>query len=445
MKTPVTVDDKPPHRHPLSAFVRLRIENFRSIRDEQTLSAVASGVAEQADVLLPLRNGPSVLPVVAIYGANASGKSTVIHALDFLRTAIGRSQRSWNPDGGIPREPFLLDTESRTRPSLFEAEVVIRGTRIVYGFVVDSERVLEEWLFAYPNKRKQEWFVRDNDDFKFGREFPGENAAIQRLTRPNSLFLSAAAQNNHERISPIAAWFTSRVRLVSSENREWHQRRTIDALLKRGDEHSVLRLMRMADIGVDEIQASRQELSDDIKAALIRLAEGDEAFMKKVTEDPFTSQIALRHTTGDGAGIFLPFDRESAGTRALFALAGPISRAITGGGVLLVDEIDSSLHPLIALELVRVFQQPETNPRRAQLIFNTHDTNLLDCSLLRRDQIWFTEKDRSGSTALYSLTDYHPRRDENVKRGYLQGRYGAVPFLTGAQSLGTTGSDDEKK
>ncbi len=419
-----------------SAFLRFRTENFRSLRDEVELSAVATNLADSTEAVIQLPGSlPSALPVLAIYGANASGKSNVLFAMQYMCTAVRASQRSWNPEGGVPREPFLLDSESVNRPSLFEMEMVVKGVRYTYGFVVDSLRVLEEWIYAYPKGRKQEWLVRDYEAFKFGRDLAGENAAIQRLTRPNSLFLSTAAQNNHETLGPLFGWFASAVRFVSTDERRALLQRTSSFLEKERYEHGILQLLKLADLGVAGVEVSREEWSGEIKQMIERIAGNDSGLLRRLRADPFVKHLALRHTVSSGDNVLLPFEMESAGTRALLALAAPVLGALYEGGLLMVDEIDSSLHPLLALELVRLFQNAQTNPHRAQLVFNTHDTHLLDADVLRRDQIWFAEKDPAGVSKIYPLTDYHPRRDENVKRGYFQGRYGAVPFLTGAQSI----------
>ena len=189
-------------------LIQFRVENHRSLKQEQTLSMVAANVADSNDprLIRPDGLGEMLLPAVALYGANASGKSNVLHALTFMREAVLFSHRQWEPEGGTPQEAFALAGDA-PGPSLFEVDLMIDGVRHRYGFVLGAERIEEEWLFAWPNGRKQAWFEREGDIFSFGKNLRGENETIRQLTRPNSLFLSAAAQNNHAALSPVLGWF----------------------------------------------------------------------------------------------------------------------------------------------------------------------------------------------------------------------------------------------
>jgi AAA15 family ATPase/GTPase len=420
-------------------LLRFRIENFRALRDEQEVSFIAADLSEpQAETFRVESLGSDVLPVVAIYGANASGKSSVLMALDFLCTAVRESHRSWPPDGGVPREPFLLDGTSRDKPSLFEIDFMLDSTRYQYGFVVDSQRVVEEWLSAYPRGKKQAWFVRDaahDPEIRFSRSLGGENEAIRRLTRANSLFLSAAAQNNHPRLTPVYNWLAHGVLFASSEDRDELLVRAANVSQRPEFRDAMLALLRASDLGISDVALERESAHTAIVRFTAERDRSDLRSMDTIERDHLLSRLSLVHEAVGGSGVGLPFRAESAGTRALFALAGAIVQAIASGVVLCIDEIDSSLHPLLVLEVIKLFQSRTTNPKRAQLLFNTHDTNILDSGVLRRDQLWFTEKDATGASHVYPLTDYRPRKQENIKRGYLQGRYGAVPFLQGVGAV----------
>lgn len=416
-------------------LLRLRVANHRSLRDEQELSFIADGDGDPR-LLHPDGLTEAVLPVCAIYGANASGKTNVIDALSFMCSTVAYSQRMWEPIGGVPRRPFALGPDART-PSTFIAEMMIGGARYEYGFTVDDEVVREEWLRAWPNGRKQEWFSRDEQTFEIGRSLHGENKVIEALVRPNSLFLSAAAQNNHEQLTPIFQWFTARVHptklqvdgISSAVPQWWGQFATPTASedLQDSARARARELLAAADLGIEDFQV--------VKADSPVTAPGvDGADSSLLSRGRRGYRLSFAHRTS-AEPRWLDLRDESTGTRALVGLLPTLLPLLAEGGVLAIDELNS-LHPMLALALVQLFQDPARNPRGAQLLFNTHESSLLgnlltDPAPLRRDQVWLTEKDRDGATHLYPLTDYTPRSNENLQRGYLQGRYGAVPFLGG--------------
>lgn len=422
-------------------LIRFRVENFRSLRDEQELSLVASNLTELPEATASVEGfDMDLLRVAAVYGANASGKSSVLGALRFMASVVTESQRSWSPEGGVPGEPFRLDPATAEEPSMFAIDLLLDGIRYEYGFVANSTRVVEEWLYAHPRGRKQEWFTREAErkaEFKFSRLLPGENRLISTLTRPNSLFLSAAAQNNHKALIALYTWFADLLTLVDDSNREEQSRTSAQMFRDTTYQGAMLDLIRMADLGIEEIKLVGDSSVSDVAQ---RIADDNPNLASLLVS--MSNTVVLRHRGPSAtADTLFSLDEESRGTQALFALSGAIVKTLKNGGLLCVDELDASLHPLLAAEVVRLFNNPETNPRNAQLIFNTHDTNLLDTSLLRRDQIWFTEKDSSGATHLYPLTDFRARKQENLERGYLQGRYGAVPFIGARNLLGGTAAD----
>ena len=386
---------------------------------------VASGLTDRAESLVRVdRYDLDLLRVAAVYGPNASGKSTLFDALSFMQEAVEDSQRLWKPSGEIPRVPFALDPGWAEKPSTFVADLLIDDVRYEYGFVVDFTRVLEEWLYVYPKGRKQEWFTRDvqrKEEFAFSRMMPGENRTIRLLTRPNSLFLSAAAQNNHQALAPVFEWFQE-IEFVDRDSRPMLTE--IMAADCEDEEYraAVLALLHAADLGISEIEVVDRSI---LRKVVDWLAPSDNGPQH---------EVRLHHVTSEpGVDVALPFSDESGGTRALFGLAGPVVDALRDGSVLVIDELDQSLHSHLAMGIVNLFSDPASNPKNAQLIFNTHDTNLLDGEILRRDQVWFTEKGRDGATHLFPLTDFHARKSENLERGYLQGRYGAIPSISAPQ------------
>lgn len=418
---------------------RFRVENFRSIKEEQEFSLIASSLQEDISVgvLSNRAVSESVLLSAAIYGPNGSGKTNILKSLDFFVRAITDSQRKWEPKERIPREPFSLDGDWVRRPSRFEMDFIVDGVRYQYGFALDSEAVLSESLAAYPSGKKQIWFKRSGDQFTFGKKFTGENRSIQSLTRTNSLFLSAAAQNNHQQILPLYDWFSNAFEFTTSSKpsklaRAAYWCQTIDE-----HKRAVQDLFAAADLGIVGFEVKEEDFPIDLKDALSSLKISSSNMPEK------WPRVFFQHRGKSGVASFSS-DEESSGTVSYFSLLASIVRALRTAGLLCVDELDSSLHPSLVAEIVKVFNDPGRNVFGAQLVFNTHDTNLLTGRILRRDQVWFTEKDSEGATHLYSLTEFKPRKSENLEHGYLQGRYGAIPFLGTPDLLINKGADEPK-
>jgi len=397
------------------------VANVLSLRDEQTLSLVSDGLDEGSARLTGVvaeRRPVRALPVVGIYGANASGKSNVLGALRLMRAAVLDSHAEWTRTDGVPRTPFALDPAAVKAPSSFEVDLVIDTTRWVYGFELGDTRVEAEWLHVYPRGRRQVWFDRDAsaaEPFRFpGDHLKGERATLARLTRPDALFLSTAAAYNHPQLSVLYRWFHGNLWLVTPESDRAERERFTGRRLLTDDRTRILELLRVADLGIDEVEVVRQ--------------------------DPDPPRVRLVRTSG-GRRTAFDFDDESYGTRNWFALLGPLLLALKDGAVLLVDELDASLHPALVAEFIRLFQDPAASPKGGQLIFTSHDTTPLGAATgdrpLGREQVWLTEKRADGATELYPLSDAHPRKDENLERGYRAGRYGGVPQVGPGQIVRT--------
>lgn len=382
----------------------------------------------------PSGTDEGVLPVAAIYGANASGKTNVVLAMRFMASVVRESHARWEPDKPIQLEPFASQSDTL---STFSTDFLLEGVRYQYGFSLTPEAIVEEWMYAYPSGKKQTWFKRErNKPISFSTKLQGDNRTIERLTRPNSLFLSAAAQNNHQALSPIYGWFSKSLSVLFG-GRSMAFTHT-QALYSDADLRGRLgRMLSLADLGIadlsiqeERVPAEAEEIRREMKEFVAKLASRMKVDMSEAP--PFLDEtprvIRFLHRIG---GSTLPFGehQESSGTIAFLCLLDPVLRALKNGGVVLVDELDESLHPLLAIKVIRQFSDTASNPAGAQLIFNTHDTNLLAADVLRRDEIWFTEKRQDGASQLYPLTDFKPRKEENLASGYLQGRYGAIPFL----------------
>ncbi|HWB37741.1 MAG TPA: AAA family ATPase [Rugosimonospora sp.] len=410
-------------------LLRFRVKNYASIKDEQELTMIAlDDHGDLATGAVPLTT-QRALPAVGIFGANASGKSNVIKAVDFAKAAIVESHQHWLPEEPIPRWPFRLDAGSRTAPSEFVFEFVHEGTRYEYGFALDDGAVREEWLFCWPRGRRVVLFERTGMTVDFGPSLTGQKAAIAELVRENSLFLSAAAANNHTQLRSVAAWFGHWRRAVAG----WRPAPpSLDAV-----DTQTMALLRYADVGV--IGAAMVERStEEIDRSLGRYRRARQhPAVEEILGSPQQpeARFELVHQAAtDGGSETLPWIWESSGTQAWLRLARTATACLERGNILAVDDLGSDLHPLLTAQLVGLFQDPATNRHGAQLVFTGHDVNLLGRHVeyrLRRDQVWLTAKDSGGATKLYPLTEYGRVRDgvDDVEGRYLQGRYGAVPFF----------------
>lgn len=393
-------------------LLRFRAANVLSFRGEFELSLLPPRGVEHARAVGVRAEGRelTVLPLVAIFGANASGKSNVLHAMRWMVQAVTQSVAGWLNEPGIPRPVFALDPAARDETSLFEVDVVIDGVRYVYGFEVSDARVETEWLHAYPGRHKQVWFERDaeiEEPYRFPSDWlKGNRRELVTLTRPNALFLTVAAQFNHPQLSPVRRWFVDNL---------W-------PFTPRGLLTTKRHLVRLADPGF------RTRFTELLRAADLGIAG-----LEDVTdEDGRLSTQILHH--GRGGEVPLAFDQESLGTRAWYGFLGAMIATLDAGTVLLVDELDSSLHPMLVAEVLRLFRDRDANPHGAQLICTVHDVTLLGSAHAERPlsphEVWITEKKQStGESELYPLTDAHPRVGESLERGYLRGRYGGVPNL----------------
>jgi putative AbiEii toxin of type IV toxin-antitoxin system len=409
-------------------LLRFRVANYRSIRDEHELSFVASDVDEELVRYTGVESGGKeigVIPAVGIFGANASGKSNLLSALVAMRAAVRDSVADWARGEGVPREPFALDPVCRSENTLFEVDLLLGESKVryTYGFELSDERVEAEWLHAYPGGHKQVWFDReadraDGEEFRFPNENLRGAKKLVELARPNALFLTVGASFNNKQLLPLHRWFADNFWLVASDHAGVAQRsdytreRLVDPRHGSNYRKRVESLLRVADLGIVGL---------DIDESL-----------------PAEQQVRLLHRTGRGKPLPLDFrTQESLGTHAWFAFLGPVLEMLQRGSVLLADELDSSLHPVLAAEVVRLFQDPDANPHGAQLLFTTHAATLLGKGVvgrpLSRDQVWITTKRNTGETELYPLTDARPRTTDNLELGYLRGRYGGVPRVTAGE------------
>lgn len=394
-------------------LLRFEVANHRSVLDPVELSMVA--VDEDRPAARGFeRLSERVLTVAGIYGPNASGKSNVLDALYWLSMAVANSLRRW--DQAVPTDPFKFGRGPES-PSVYDAELIVAGVRYAYHLETTGSAVQYETLSSYPERRRRVLFEREDLEISFRRGL-GALAGTRELLTPTTLALSAAMRFEDEEVRPFGRYLARiwgrgmrrRRRLMDMSLMDIEVTDTDDIFYApeaTQEKEMALALLRFADIGVEDVEAG--ELED---------ASGDTL--------PY---LRLIHRARDER---VPFEmsQESAGTRAWFNVIGPIISVLRSGEIMLFDEIDASLHPKLSARLLELFQDPQTNPRGAQLIFTTHDTSLLNH--LNRDEVWLTEKGNDGATTLTALAEYggdKVRRSLNLEKAYLQGRFGAVPEL----------------
>lgn len=413
-------------------LIEFRVKNFRSLRDEQSLSLVASKDKSFKDThtqATGIKAAPSLLRSAVVYGANASGKSNLIKALQYMRGVVIESASVIQPGQAFAVQPFRLDSGSVSQPTEFEVTFLLDRVRFQYGFTMTSQRIISEYLLIYKAFKPQQWFTRHfdaetgKDVYDFGADLKGQKKIWESATRPNSLFLSMAVQLNSEGLRPVFDWFANQL-IIFNEQTQLNPQVSIQMLKQQSGRQKICDFLSAADISIANIDVETRKVMG--QAVHFDQAIGKtEVRLEEIEEH----QLRFRHITEHGEAVF-DFMDESNGTRNLLFLAGPVLDILSKGLVLVIDELDTSLHTLLVRELVRLFHRSEFNTGCAQLIFTTHDTSLLNApNLFRRDQIWLVEKDRDQASALVSLSEFSPRKNEALERGYLTGRYGGIPFL----------------
>lgn len=426
-------------------LIEFRFKNFLSFRDECVFSMVASKDRtwlEENTASTEMFGRRRLLRTAVVYGANASGKTNLVKALGVVQDMVSASVERKSVKKNVIR--FLLDDLSSEEPSEFELTLIEQGVRYQYGFILDDKEISEEWLYAFPKGQAQKWFVRSTNqagdtEWEWGSQLKGEKRRLAGITRPDALFLSVAAQFNQRQLEPVHDWFSKRLQVIDAH--DFPNLFTLRGIMADGRfKQQVEKLLQKADLGISEVRVEEKEIGTDASTlpAIVRLLmEGDKDGVSVLEANRWRkmSVSCLHETSRQGIARALPFSLESKGTSRVLALARPLIDTLERGTTLVVDEMDSSLHPMLVKSLVEMFHDPGLNKNNAQLIFNTHDTTLLSSDLFRRDQVWFTEKDEDGASDLYSLLEFKPRTSEALEKGYLQGKYGAVPILPGYADL----------
>jgi uncharacterized protein len=420
-------------------LVRFSFSNFKTFRDESQISLVATpDTARRSDnVAENLPFNLSLLKSAVVYGANASGKSKMMEALSFMKQFAINSSIQSQKGQPVDVEPFLLDTVSSASPSTFEVIFIYKNQLFRYGFEVNRQEVTAEWLYHRPKTKEVEIFYREEQEFEIHPRLfaKGATLAKEKLIRSNALMLSVAAQFNDKLAGDVIDWF-NKLRIISGIKESFYAGFTMRMSREPDYKHKILELMQAADLGIEDISFKTSEvgnLSPDAPAYFREIIQkpGDnqafEAYQKPLTAHSIYDKAYKKQ----GTVSFSMEKHESHGTQKFFYLTGPILDALENGLVLVVDELDSNIHPSLVNKIVGLFNSGKINRHHAQLIFNTHNTTLLDSDLFRRDQIWFAEKDQYGAARLFSLADFKSdvRKTEDFERNYLLGKYGAVPIV----------------
>ena len=409
-------------------LVQFSVGNFRSFRNVVTLTMVAAHIQENIESHIFKQNDLDLLKSAVVYGANASGKSNLIRAMFVMSELIKNSSKESQAKEAIPIEPYRLSTDFEHSPSHFEIIFLYDDVRYRYGFEVDRERVHREWLYHVPVSRERMLFERTEGKFRIAGPFK-EGKGLEEKTRDNALFLSVVAQFNGNIAVRILNWFNS-FNIFSGIQSAGYAAYTLNQLRDPKMGNKIINFIRAIDLGIEEIHLEQTPLMPEHLPPSL-----PDVFKQLILKQPNVMNASLRtiHKKYDEIGRAISFESfdmmqsESDGTQKMFALAGPIMDTLIHGKVLVVDELDARLHPNLTRYILALFNSVKNH--HAQLIFNTQDDNLLESKQLRRDQIWFTEKDLSGWTRLYSLVEYKIRSDAPFRRDYLGGKYGAIPIF----------------
>ena len=401
-------------------ILEFSVKNFLSFKEKVTFSMIANSNKELNDNYVEI-GGNKVLKSAAIYGANASGKSNLFKILTLVVLML-RSSNSIDINAKLPLIPFKLDKGSVNKPSEFEIKFILDETRYVYGFIADKDKIYDEYLYYYPNGRETKIFDRTNineysytqKDEKILREIEAKNAQ-------NKFFLATATNWNFDKTKAAYNFLTNGIGTCNNleilKNMAYKMYETNPDYLK----DFAIDFLQKADFNIEDYQISQIDVPGEFLTAI------PEFIAKTLPDKPKAYQVLFKHKNSDN---YLSIDEESLGTQMIFAFIPFLADSLKNKKVLIIDELDKSLHPFLVQYIVEIFNDAEINKNGSQLIFNTHDTNLLDLNILRRDQIWFTEKNsETGESDLYSLSDFSVRKQENVEKGYMLGRYGAVPFI----------------
>jgi len=421
-------------------LVQYTVKNFKTFETEAKLSLVASkyfSEREEDNTIYYPQFDIRLLKSAVIYGANASGKSKLFESFNFFKNFILSSSKDKQINEPIDLEEFKLNTETENQPSFFVIIFIYKNEIYRYGFEATKSRIISEWLYYRPKTKEVELFYRNEQEFEIHeKKFKVKDLIDNNRIRPNALLLSTAAHFNDKIAGLIVNWIADNLNVISGLREEDYIGFSIGKLKNEKNKNEILNFIKNADLNIDDLSTKFTDYDDLPKELKIiydkKREDGIEFF-----SDVHTYHKKFNKTKDNNTLIKFSMDYdESSGTKKYFALSGPILETLKNGEILIIDELDAKLHPNLTKKIIELFNSKDKNPKNAQLIFNTHDTNLLDTDIFRRDQIWFTEKDRYGAAVLYSLSDIKGiRKEDLLEKNYISGKYGAIPFLGNFEKL----------
>lgn len=418
-------------------LIRFTVGNYFSFKDKQTITFKPEPIKElEENIGTATYKETKLLKAIGLFGANASGKSNLLKALTFVKKFGVQSAVSKHAHQLITNiEPFKLSTQTRNEPSHFEIEFCIDEIRYIYGLEVDSIKVHKEWLLYSKKTKDLLIFRRENDSYTFGKSFEELNI-FKDKTRGNATFLSVISQFNHKTGVEIVNWLGG-FKILLDNISDTHLRHTANLIENDKYRNLIYKLLKNADVGINKIKTRRKDsaITEMLKTELRSLS--GNILSNLVVQD---LEISAEHNVYNEkfelvGKTDIDLKNESQGTQKFFAMAGRISEALINGSVLIIDEIDSRLHPLLSTSIVKYFNSATHNKKNAQLIFATHNISFLSSTILRRDQIYFTEKNRFEESNLISFVEKRIRSDSSYSKNYLQGKYGGIPYIDEQLSL----------
>ncbi len=400
-------------------LLQFTVNNFKSIKDTTTLSMATSSKDEGN--FFPVKKY-QLLQSAIIYGANASGKSNFLKALAFMRRVVLNRDKVILSTDKLLHYPFKLSTETEDSSSSFEMVFFVDEIKYRYGFEMDSMIVYAEWLYADENGKESKLFYRDIEEELYVNRIKFKEGLRLKVSQ-NQLFIWKCDQEGGEISKSILQWFNN-LNMIDGMEHDQYIDEAMQQMENEQSKNELISLVKTADIGIENILLEEESIPKNI--------------MEDMPFHPDLKKLSLfthhkkydEHNNKIGITIFELNEEESKGTQKFFKMSAPILNTLREGKVLIIDELDASLHPMLTKHLIKLFHNKEINRHNAQLIFATHDTNLLNESMFRRDQIWMAQKDEFGATDLYSLAQFkNVRKKEDFEKRYIQGKYGAVPYL----------------
>lgn len=420
-------------------LLEFSVKNFLSFKEKTTFSMEAATGNENEENII-FNDNERILKTTATYGANASGKTNLIKAFSAAIMMVRLSNNRQPGEKLVQMEPFEFNEETKNKPSEFEFVFIANGNKYIYGFVADKDKIYEEYLYKYYSAKATRIFERTNcNDYKFLQSDESKLNAIKEKNTDNKLFLSTATTWNYDKTKDTYLWFAQNIDTYIGGS--FFNDFVLDSFNNDKNEELkkfTLKLLEEADIVIKDFKVEIEE--NEVDNNLIMLLKNFNMSTPMIPQKQRTVKIRMVHEVKDDNNNFKSYEinlaNESSGTQILFSFAPILKNVFENGKILIIDEIEKSLHPSLVEMIIKFFHNPSINKGNAQLIFNTHDTNLLSLDIFRRDQIWFVEKNvEKGATDLYPLDDFSVRKTENIQKGYLNGRYGAIPFVATGNSL----------